>query len=43
MRGDLDRNYDYDSDKCLDKNDGHNIGKNATLTKFIDVIYGHVN
>ena len=32
MRGDLDKNYDYDIDKCLDQNDGHNIGKNATLT-----------
>ena len=32
MRGDLDKNYDYDIDKCLDKNDGHNMGKNATLT-----------
>ena len=26
------KNYDYDIDKCLDKNDGHNIGKYATLT-----------
>ena len=32
MRGDLDKNYDYDIDKCLDKNDGHNIAKYATLT-----------
>ena len=44
MRGDLDKNYDYDIDKCLDKNyhydidkcldknDCHNIDKYATLT-----------
>ena len=28
----MDKNYDYDIDKSLNKNDGHNIGKNATLT-----------